>query len=87
VIFVSDCAPNQGKFYGQFDHVVLLTAPAELIAEHLATRTNNPFGKGPGEIERSLQLKDTVEPLLRMAALPEIDTSQPNEEVVAVVVR
>jgi hypothetical protein len=28
VLFVSGCCPNQGKFYPQFDHVVLLTAPA-----------------------------------------------------------
>jgi dephospho-CoA kinase len=41
-LFVSGCKSNQGKFHAQFDHVILLSAPAELIVERLATRTNNP---------------------------------------------
>jgi hypothetical protein len=27
ILFLSGCAPNQGKFYPQFDHIVLLSAP------------------------------------------------------------
>ena len=27
VLFVSGCKSNQGKFYPQFDHIVLLSAP------------------------------------------------------------
>lgn len=42
VLFVSGCKSNQPKFYGQFDHIVLLSAPAGVIIERLATRTNNP---------------------------------------------
>jgi shikimate kinase len=44
VLFVSGCSPNQGKFYPQFDHIVLLTAPAAVIVERLANRTTNPYG-------------------------------------------
>jgi len=46
-LFVSGTSPNQGKFYAQSDHVVLLTAPPDVIAERLASRTNNSFGKDP----------------------------------------
>ena len=40
LLFVSGCAANMGKFLPQFDHVVLLSAPAEVIVERLATRTD-----------------------------------------------
>ena len=65
VLFLSGCAPNQGKFYPQFDHIVLLTAPAAVIVERLANRTTNPYGKHPDEVARILYLQQTVEPLLR----------------------
>src|SRR5918999_905213 len=68
VLFLSGCAPNQGKFYPQFDHIILLTAPAAVIVERLATRTNNPYGKRPEEVARVLDLIQTIEPLLRRGA-------------------
>src|SRR3954454_57377 len=49
-VFVSGCAANQGKFYPQFEEIVLLSAPASVIIERLATRTNNPYGKRPDEL-------------------------------------
>ena len=87
VLFLSGCAANMGPFLAQFDHVVLLSAPAAVIAERLHTRTNNPYGKGPGEAARVLDLKETVEPLLRRAAGHEIDTSARLDDVVAAVLR
>ena len=82
VLFLSGTASNQGKFYGQFDHIVLLTAPAAVMTERLIRRSNNPFGKDPKELARALALKQTVEPLLRRGADLEIDTSVPVDEVV-----
>jgi dephospho-CoA kinase len=87
VLFVSGCAPNQWKFYPQFDHVVLLSAPASVLVERLATRTSNPYGKHPDEVARVLLLKETVEPRLRSAADLEIDTRAPLDEVVGRVLR
>jgi dephospho-CoA kinase len=87
VLFVSGCSSNQGKFYDRFDHIILLTAPAGVMAERLATRTNNPFGQDPEEVARSLQLKDEIEPLLRRGADLEIDTSLPLDDVVTEVLR
>lgn len=87
VLFVSGTAPNQWKFYPQFDHIVLLSAPASLIAERLATRTTNPYGKDPDEVARTLQLQETVEPALRRVAGLEVDTSMPLDEVVTVILQ
>lgn len=81
VLFVSGCASNQGKFQTQFDHVVLLSAPSQLIVERLATRTNNPYGKCPEELAQILQYVQSVEPLLRRSASLEVDTSAPVAQV------
>jgi len=82
VLFLSGTASNQVKFYGQFDHIVLLTAPASVMTERLVGRTNNPHGKDPAELARALALKRTVEPLLRRSADLEVDTSVPLDEIV-----
>jgi shikimate kinase len=87
LLFLSGCAMNMGKFLPQFDHVILLSAPAHVIVERLATRTNNSYGKHPDEVVRVLSLIDSVEPLLRRAAGHEIDTSAGLDEVVANVLR
>ncbi len=86
-LFVSGCAPNMGKFRPQFDHIILLSAPAEVTVERLQTRTNNPYGKLEEERERVLDLKESVEPLLRQSAKHEIVTDIPLEAVVEEVLR
>jgi hypothetical protein len=83
VLFVSGAVRNQTKFYPQFDHVVLLTAPVAVITERLGMRTNNPYGKDPAELAEVLFLKETIEPALRRGAHLEIDTSIPLDDVVA----
>jgi len=70
VFFLAGCSPNQGMFYPHFDHIILLTVPAGVIVERLATRTTNPYGKRPEEIARTLELVKTVEPLLRRGGGP-----------------
>ncbi|SDH02705.1 AAA family ATPase [Nonomuraea jiangxiensis] len=81
-LFVAGCKSNQGRFYPQFDHVVLLSAPAEIMLARIATRTNNPFGKRPEEREAVLRDLASVEPLLRATSTVEIDASAPIDEVV-----
>jgi dephospho-CoA kinase len=44
VLFSSGGATNQVKFYGQFDHIVLLTAPTSVITERLVTRRTTRMG-------------------------------------------
>lgn len=86
-LFVSGCATNQVTFYPQFDAIVLLSAPAAVLIERLATRTNNPYGKHPDELAEVLGYLETVEPLLRRRATHEIDTSAPFEDVLAAVLQ
>ena len=83
VLFLSGCAENMRKFLPQFDHIILLSAPNDIIVKRLRTRANNQYGKHPEEIARVLGLVETVEPLLRRAAGHEIDTSACIEDVVS----
>lgn len=82
VLFVSGCVRNQVRFYPQFDHIVLLSAPADVTVSRLDGRVNNPYGKRPDEVADVLRLKETVEPMLRRAASVEVDTSAPLDHVV-----
>lgn len=81
-LFVAGCKSNQGKFYPLFDHVALLSAPADVILARIATRENNPYGKSPEERNLILLHLAEVEPLLRATATVEIDASAPLAEVV-----
>lgn len=87
VLFLAGCAPNQGAFYPRFDHIILLSAPAHVIVERLTARTNNPYGSRPEDVARTLDLLESVEPLLRGGAGHEIDTSIPLDQVVTQVLR
>lgn len=87
VLFVGGCAANMGTFCARFDHIVLLSVPAAVIVERLATRTTNPYGKRPDEAARVLGQLQTIEPLLRRVAGHDVDTSAPLDQVVAQVLR
>jgi hypothetical protein len=66
---------------------VLLSAPAEILAGRLASRTGNPYGKTPRELRRVFDDLRAVEPLLRKAADYEIRTAMPLSDVVMAVRR
>jgi dephospho-CoA kinase len=87
VLFVAGCEENQVRFHPQFDHIILLSAPLEILVERLAARTTNPYGKEPGELRRIMADAADVEPLLRRVADHEVHTSRPLEEVVTVILR
>jgi shikimate kinase len=87
VLFVAGCEENQAQFHAQFDHLVLLSAPPETLAERLANRTSNPCGKAPEELRRVLDDVETVEPLLRRVVDHEVRTTAPLNEVVNTVLR
>jgi len=71
---VDGCVSNQGRFYGYFDAVVLLTAPIEVMLERVTRRTNNDYGKTPDEQEEIRANTRLVVPLLRPGADLEIDS-------------
>jgi shikimate kinase len=81
-LFVAGCKTNQGKFYSQFDHIALLSAPADVLVARIASRTSNPYGKHPDEQAVVLRHLAEVEPLLRATATIEIDATAPLSEVV-----
>jgi shikimate kinase len=74
-LFVQGTTRNQVQFYPRFDHIVLLSAPADVLVERLTTRNTNPYGKDPAEVAKTLEYLETVEPLLRESATLEVVTT------------
>lgn len=83
VLFVAGCEENQVRFHPRFDLIILLSAPVEVLAKRLASRTTNSYGRAPGELDRVLADLQAVEPRLRKAATYEIRTTMPLDDVVA----
>jgi adenylate kinase family enzyme len=81
-LYVSGTVSNQGRFYPQFEAVVLLSAPADVLLRRIAGRTTNDYGKTDGERETVLRDLAEVEPLLRATCTHEIDATQPLSAVV-----
>lgn len=81
-LFVSGCRSNQGRFYDRFAAVVLLSAPAPVLLDRIATRTTNDFGKTTDERERILADLEAIEPRLRATCTHELDATRPLAEVV-----
>lgn len=79
---MAGCKTNQVDFYPLFEHVALLSAPAAVLLERIASRTTNNYGKSSQELETILGDLAEVEPLLRSSATVEIDASAPLEAVV-----
>lgn len=82
VLFVVGSDDAQVQFYPDFDHIVLLSAPRDVMVERLAARTNNPFGKSPDELAKIVADLETYELLMRRAATHEIDTSKSLDRVI-----
>ncbi|MFI9387958.1 AAA family ATPase [Kutzneria sp. NPDC052558] len=81
-LFVAGCKSNQGRFYPLFDHIVLLSAPADVLLARIAARTDNPYGKLPAERAEILANLTAVEPLLRATCTLELDATAPPDHVV-----
>ena len=80
---MSGTVSNQGRLYPQFDAIVLLSAPEDVLLRRLDARTTNDFGKSTEERARiSADLRE-VEPLLRATCTHELDATRPVAEVVA----
>jgi broad-specificity NMP kinase len=85
-LIVSGTTRNQVVFYPLFDHIVLLSAAAEVLVGRLRTRITNPYGKDPAHIAETLDYLETVEPLLREAATLEVVTTVPVGQFADIVV-
>jgi shikimate kinase len=72
-VVVAGTVDNQGDFYDRFDHVVLLSAPLDVLIERVSSRTTNSYGQTADEQAEIAQYVQTVEPLLRRTATIELD--------------
>jgi shikimate kinase len=80
-VVVSGAVENQARFYDRFEHIVLLSAPLEVLLLRVAHRTGNPYGKKPNEREEIARYVESVEPLLRLGATAELDARRPVAEL------
>jgi shikimate kinase len=86
-VIVSGTVENQGHFYDRFEHVVLLSAPLDILVERVRRRSTNPYGKTPEQLAEIAGYVQTVEPLLRRGATLELDGQRPIFELADVVER
>jgi dephospho-CoA kinase len=86
-LFVSGAVSNQGRFYPDFDAVVLLSAPLEVLLGRIEHRTTNDFGKAPAERERIRSDFAAFEHRLRATCTHELDVTQSIENIVAQLIR
>jgi shikimate kinase len=82
---VSGTVDNQREFYDRFEHVVLLSAPVDVLLDRLRTRTTNSYGKDAQQQDEVRAYVRDVEPLLRRGATLELDGCRPPEELVDLV--
>lgn len=83
-LVVSGTVENQVRFYDRFHHVVLLSAPLEVLL-HRVTRRTNPYGRTPEQRAEIARYVRTVEPLLRRGATVELDGRRKVSELADVV--
>lgn len=84
-VVVSGAVSNQGHFYERFEHVVLLSAPVDVLLRRVEKRTNNLYGHQPDQRAEIVRYVATVEPLLRRGATLELDGRRSPEELAGVV--
>lgn len=82
-IVVDGCRPNQGELYPLFGHVVLLTAPMDVMRERVSIRSTNPFGSSAQQRQKITEDKLEFEPLLMRSADHVIDTSLEDPKTIA----
>lgn len=80
-VVVAGTAENQADFYDRFDHIILLSAPLDVLLHRVRHRTNNPYGNSSHEREAICRHVAEVEPLLRRGADIELDGRRQIQEL------
>ena len=57
VLVISGTSRNQVKFYSQFDHVVLLMAPAHVLVERLRKTNEQPVWENASDVEETIRAR------------------------------
>lgn len=76
-VVISGTVENQGHFYDRFEHVILLTAPLDLLLARVASRSTIPYGSTATDRAEIAGYVRTVEPLLRCGATLVLDGRRP----------
>jgi shikimate kinase len=75
-------ADNQEDFYRHFGKIIMLRSDLDTILSRLATRTNNNFGKRPGDTDLvAAEYEDFENRTLKAGAIP-VDADRPLDQVV-----
>ena len=80
-VIVAGTVENQDRFYDRFDHVILLSAPLDILVARVTDRSTNPYGKTQQHLDEIELYVETVEPLLRQGASVELDGRRPISEL------
>lgn len=81
-VVVSGTVSNQRDFNGSFRHVVLLSAPVDVMWERIAAREDKPYGKSLEDQAEIIENMLFVQPLLRATATVELDATAPLSDTV-----
>lgn len=82
-VFIADLSSNLHEFYVLFDKIFVLTLDKDTLRQRLITRTDNPYGKHPDELEDILKVHESEEKrLLSAPGAIAIDATQTAEKVV-----
>ena len=79
VLFVCGSSRNRDRFLAYFTKIFNLRIDDDTMRRRLQERTNNEFGKQPGEIELMLRLNRSDE---KPAGAIDVDATQPLDQVV-----
>jgi RimJ/RimL family protein N-acetyltransferase/shikimate kinase len=84
-LVVSGNVENQGRFYDRFAHVVLLSAPVDVLIDRVQRRTTNAHGSSADQQAEIRHHAQTVESLLRKTATLELSGERPVSELADIV--
>ena len=76
-VFVGGSVENEIDVWHLFDRHVCLVVDDAVVADRIQRRTNNDYGKGPGELQSILEWNKTSEENYRRFGAAVIDASRP----------
>lgn len=81
-VFVGGAVANETEIWSLFDRHVFLTIGDAVMRSRIIGRTNNDYGKGPGELNALLLWNQTAESAYRGFGASIVDSSCPLSDVV-----
>ena len=82
LVFLCGSVENENDVWDLFDIVVCLILDEPTLRERIATRTTNPFGKKPVELQAILHWNPTMEATYRQSGAFVVNADQPLDAVV-----